>query len=252
MKSIRLVVQGIALALVVAGTTGSAEGQEIMLPNEDYPKLVAYAVNGIKDALKDPTEETNIRKAHTAAVMLAGYAQVNLSGPDAQVRATVRDAALKLAETIRNKKYADALKQADAIANLKADPNAKKDKVKLIDAHVRFPDLMNQFDFPPKGGWGIDRELYAYRLGMKSKIPARELGDKLMLMGYQVAVTGDLANAKVPGMNQKEWAQYTADLRAGGIELADSVKKKDGEAALGAIAKITTTCTNCHKIFRKR
>ena len=68
MKSIRLVVQGIALALVVAGTTGSAEGQEITLPNEDYPKLVAYAVHGIKDALKDPTEETNIRKAHTAAV----------------------------------------------------------------------------------------------------------------------------------------------------------------------------------------
>lgn len=251
MRSIRLAVQGMALALIVAGV-GSAEGQEVALPDEDYPKLVNYALNGIKEALKDPTEETNVRKAHTAAVMLAGYAQVNLSGPDAQQRATVRDAALKLAETIRNKKYADAARQAEGITKLKPDPNAKKVKVKLIDAQVRFPDLMNQFDFPPKGGWGIDRELYAYRLGMKSKIPARELTDKLMLMGYQVAVTGDLAHAKVPAMNQKEWAQYTADLRAGGIELADCVKKKDGESALSAIAKITTTCSNCHKVFRKR
>lgn len=248
MKWLRLAVLGMAMMSLV----GLADGQEVKLPDDDYPKLVDYAVTGIKDALKDTGEEANVRKAHTAAVMLAAYAQANLGGKDGQERATVRDAALKLAETIRKEKFADAVKQVNAIPKLKADPSAKKEKVKLIDAHVRFPDLMNQFDFPPKGGWGIDRELYAHRLGMKGKVPARDLNDKLMLMGYQVAVTGDLAHAKVPAKSEKEWLQFTADLRAGGAELADSVKKKDGDTAMVAIAKITTTCTNCHKIFRKR
>jgi hypothetical protein len=253
MSIFRLAIQGTALALgaFVLGTE-LAEGQEVGIPNDDYPKLVDYAVTGIKEALKDPTEDTNVRKARTAAVMLAAYAQTNLSGPDAALRATQRDAALKLADTIKNKKYADASKQADGIAKLKADPNAKKEKIKLIDTHVKLPDLMNQFDFPPKGGWGIDRDLYAYRLGMKSKVPTRELNDKLMLIGYQVAVTGDLAHSKQAPRDEKDWAQHTGTIRIGGVELADAVKKKDGEAAMNAIAKITTSCSGCHKAFRNR
>jgi hypothetical protein len=111
---------------------------------------------------------------------------------------------------------------------------------------------MHQFDFPPKGGWGIERELYAHRLGMKSKVPIRDLTDKLMLMGYQVAVTGDLVNGKVPAKNEKDWALHTGVLRDGGAELAESVKKKDGDGAMAAIAKITTSCATCHKVFRPK
>jgi hypothetical protein len=251
MTTFRLAVQGIALALGLAAGVELAAGQ-VAVPEDDYPKLLEYALTGLKDALKDPDDEANVRKAQTAAVMIAAYAQTNLKGPDAQQRATVRDAALKLAEAIRKEKFADARKQADALPKLKANPAAKTEPVKLIDAHVRFPDLMNQFDFPPKGGWGIDRELYAHRLGMKSKVPVRDLTEKMMMMGYQVAVTGDLAHTKAPAMNQKEWSTFTTDLRAGGVELAEAVKKKDGEAAMFAIAKVTTTCSNCHKVFRKR
>jgi hypothetical protein len=181
--------------------------------------------------------------------MIAAYAQENLGGADGQQRATVRDAALKLADTIQSKKYAEAIKQAGAIASLPADANAKKEKIKLVDKHLPYRDLMNQFNHPPEGGWGIHRELYAYQLGMKSAIPQADLREPLLLKAYQVAVTAELVESKVPRTKEKEWSNYASSLRKGAVELADAVKAKDGKAGLDAISKVTNSCTNCHKVF---
>src|SRR5262249_43903047 len=98
----------IGLCLTVAGSTTAADGDAPLLPDGDYPKMVKYAVKGIQDALKGSPDDTKATKAHTAAVMIAAYAQQNLSGADGQQRATVRDAALKLAETIKAKKFPEA------------------------------------------------------------------------------------------------------------------------------------------------
>jgi hypothetical protein len=239
---------GIGL-LSVAGASSAADADGPLLPDADYPKMVKYAVKGIQDALKGTPDDTKATKAHTAAVMIAAYAQQNLSGADGQQRATQRDAALKLAETIKAKKYAEAIKEAGTIPSLAADPKAKKEKVKLLGEHVAFRNLMNQFNHPPDGGWGIHREFYAFQLGMKGAIPANDLREPLLLKAYQVGVTAELVQTKVPKSKEKEWNTYASDLRKGAVELADAVKGKDGRSGLDAIAKVTTSCTNCHKTF---
>src|SRR5262249_32013749 len=147
------------------GQAADADGP--IVPDADYPKMVKMAVKGIQDALKGTPDDIKATKARTAAVMIAAYAQQNLSGADGQQRATVRDNALRIAALIQSKKFAEASKEAAGLATIAADPNAKKTKVTLIDKHISVHDLMNQFNHPPEGGWGVDRQLYAYRLGMK-------------------------------------------------------------------------------------
>lgn len=233
---------------LLAVAPSAAQNKDQALPDSDYPKMLQYGVKSIKDALKGaaPKEEF-VTKARTTAIMIAAYAQQNLAGADGQQRATVRDAALKVAKTIEGKKYADAVKEAEALLTMKEDPKAKKDKIKLID-ELKFRELMNQFNHPPDGGFGIHRDFYQYQLGMKG-IPANDLRDPLMFKAYQVAVVGDLINSRVPKKNEKEWAGYSADLRKAGAELAEAVKAKDSRSGLDAISKITNSCTNCHKIF---
>jgi hypothetical protein len=247
----RWAIQGLALAMgvwVLSSGSRAADAPGQVIPDADYPKMLKYGVKGIQDSLKGTPKDELIIKARTAALMVAAYAQENLQGAEGQQRATVRDAALKIADAIDAKKYAEASKQASELASLKANPAAKKEKIKLIDDRVKFKDLMNQFNHPPEGGWGIHREFYQYQLGMKG-IPATSLADPLLLKAYQVGVTAELMNDKTPSKNQKEWATYAGDLKAGALELAEAVRAKDGKAGVTAITKVTTSCTSCHKIF---
>src|SRR5262249_22306270 len=211
------------LMVSLAGSGSAADPKGQLLPDDDYPKMVKYAVKSIQDALKGTPDDVKATKARTAAIMLAAYAQQNLGGADGQQRATVRDAALKLADTIEKKKYADASKQAGAIATVAADPNAKKEKV-AIEKQIPVRDLMNQFNHPPDGGYGIDRQFYAYRLGMKQKIPTDELKESLLVMAYQVAITAEMVNSKTPKSKEKEWDNHSSEVMKGAVMLAEAVK----------------------------
>lgn len=240
----------VGIGLAVLATAGQAADEPAqVLPDADYAKMLKYLAKGIQDALKGSPSEEQATKARTAAVMIAAAAQQNLSGADAAQRAAVRDAALKVAEAIRDKKYAEASKQAGALATLPADASARKEKVKL-DRYVKIRDLMNQFNFPKEGGWGIDGKLYGYQLGMKA-IPAADLKDQFMLEAYQVALTVDLVRQRCPDdAKQKEWEGYVEAVRKAAVQLADAVKAKDAGASKDAIRQMTTNCTQCHKAFR--
>lgn len=247
----RWAIQGLVLATgvwLLSSGSRAADAPGQVLPDSEYPKMLKYASKGIQDALKGTPKDEMIIKARTSAIMAAAYAQQNLEGAEGQQRATVRDAAMKIVESIDARKYTDAIKQAAALPTLSADAGAKKEKVKLIDDRIKFRDMMNQFNHPPEGGWGIHREFYQYQLGMKG-IPANALAEPLLLKAYQVAVTADLVGLKVPTKNQKEWATYASNLKTGALELADAVKAKDSNAGIGGITKITNSCTGCHKIF---
>lgn len=238
---------GMGLVMLAGGSQAADPPPAQVLPDEDYPKMLKVAVKGIQDALKGNPKEEQVTKARTAAIMIAAYAQQNLNGAEAAQRATVRDAALQIVEIIDAKKFPEAAKKAGELASLPADPKAKKEPVKLIDSKVKFRDIMNQFNHPPDGGWGIHREFYQYQLGMKG-IPAMELREPLLLKAYQVAVAAELVATK-SAKSPKEWAALAGDMKNGALELAEAVKVKDGKAGVMAIAKVTTSCTSCHKIY---
>jgi hypothetical protein len=230
---------------------GGAEGdKEQFLPDSEYAKMVKRSVKGIQNALKGNPGAESLEKARTAAVMIAAYAQQNLDGPDGQQRATVRDAALKLADLIKAKKLDEAAKLAGTLATLPADPNAKKDKVKLVDAYIGPADIMHQFRLKNEGGWGIFGHLQSIQTKQYKEMPRDEINENFVLEMYQVAVSGDLANGYTHKAKPKEWAQYTDELRRSSLELAEALKAKDVKNSPTILSKLTTTCFNCHKLLK--
>jgi hypothetical protein len=244
----------LALALFLVAPGGAADPKGPLVPDSDYPKLVKRSVKGIQDALKGgkPAEE-QASKARTAAVLIAAYAQLNLEGPDGQQRATVRDAALKVANLVKSGKYDEAAKLAGTLPTLKADPSAKKEKVKIGDEYVTFADLMHQFRPNKEGGWGIYGHLYKLQTAMKPVLPREEVNENFVLEAQQVAVTADLALSNLPKGKPKEFQTNLENMRAGGVELAEALKDKDAaRVAPDALQKLTTACFGCHKTFRDR
>jgi hypothetical protein len=243
----------LAVGLLAVVPGGAADSKGTLVPEADYPKLVKRSVKGIQDALKGgkPSDES-IEKAHTAAVMIAAYAQDNLDGADGQQRATVRDAALKAAEAIKASKYDEALKLVDGLATLKADPKAKKEKVKL-DEHISFKELMHQFRPEKEGGWGIYGHLYKLQTAMKPVLPREELNEKFTMEADQIAVTADVALTVIPKGKPKEFQTNLESMRAGGVGLAEALREKEAaKVAPEALSKLTTACFGCHKTFRDK
>jgi hypothetical protein len=250
----------LALCLLAIAEVGSAaDSKEIVLPDSEYPLLLKRLItDGIEKSLKakgGPTEE-GIEKARTAAAMIAVLAQQNLDGPDGQQRATVRDAALKLMATIKAEKYADAIKQAQALPSLKPDANAKKERIKLVGPHVSYAELMHQFRPLKGGGWAIYGHLQTLQTKMEPLLPAGEVNEKFVLECYQIATMADAAirdNYKHK-VKDKEVIQHLHDMRKSAAELAVVLRGKDKtkarEDAPPVLSRLTTTCFSCHKTIR--
>lgn len=238
-------------ALAVLGGS-AADNKSPLLPDADYPKMLVRNVKSIEAALKGSPSPEKAEKARTDAVLIAAYAQQNLSGADGAERATVRDAALKTADLIKEKKYAEAAKLAATLPKLKANPSAKKEPVKLIDTYVTYADLMHQFRMPAEGGWRVFAHLQELQTNKdyRLELPRKEMDQKFILEAYQVAVTANLAHQHVHKTRPKEWEKYTAEMQQYAEELANVLKAKDTKAAPVALSKLTTSCFNCHKTFK--
>jgi cytochrome c556 len=243
-----LLILAFGVLMVVPG--GAADPKVKVLEDSDYPKLLKREVKGIQTALKDgkPNGENAAEKARTAAILIAAAAQQNLEGADGQERATVRDAALKVAESIKAGKYDEALKLADTLPTLKAAAAAKKEKVAI---EVPFAHLMHQFRPLGEGGWGIYGHLTKLQTKMDPILPRAEINENFILEAAQVAVTADLALSNVPKDKPKEFTTNLENMRAGAIELVEALKDKDAvKVAPAALSKLTTACIGCHKSFR--
>lgn len=239
--------------LAIAESGAAADAKKGVLPDADYPKLVKRLTKGIQDALKggSPSDEAK-EKARTAAVLIAAAAQQRLDGPRGQQRATVRDAALKAAAAIKSGKYDDALKLVDSLATLKEDPDAKKERLPLVDGQITFPELMHQFRPASKGGWNIYGHLQKLQTDMKPVLPRQEVNENFILEAEQVALTADLALTNPPKDKPKEFTAKLELMREGAVELAEALKDKEAaKAAPAPLEKLTKACIGCHNTFRK-
>lgn len=230
----------------------SADAPPPVLPDSEYPRLVEFSIGVMADALKDKPDKRSADKARTAALMIAAYAQQNLSGPGGAQRATVRDAALEVAALIKAKEYPKAVKQAQALPGLKADPKAKKEKIRLLGAALDFDDLMAQFRQPPRGGLGIEGRFEALESNGGSEIPVKEVDEQLVRHAYLTAVAAELSAEHVPEEKDKakEWKTYAADMRQHALALGKAARAKDGKAAFRALELLNRSCEKCHKVFR--
>jgi hypothetical protein len=183
--------------------------------------------------------------------MIAAYAQANLTGPDAAQRATVRDAALDVAALVKDKKFPEALKKAETLTDLKADPHAKKEAVPLGKV-IEIDDVMWQFRSTKLGGLGLEDRFNDLNGSPDTASLVRELTPQLVLDAYLTAVAAELTAAHMPKENAKDWKALSDEMRNRSLELAAAARKKDGKAAFQALGKLNRSCDKCHQQFRNQ
>jgi hypothetical protein len=220
-----------------------------LVPDEDLPALLDESVRGIHKALDGKPVKRAGQQARVVALMLAAYAQQDLAGKDGVHRATVRDAAVALADTIKGGDYAAALKQADALAKLTANPKASRDHVKLLGPQLDIEEVMSQFRPPKPGDPGLESQLDELA-GSKDAVLSADALASLRLTAYQCAVAADLSRDHVPSENAAAWPGMVEAMRKASVELTAAIKAKDGKAAFVAVGRLNTSCRQCHKTFR--
>lgn len=256
-RVVRTAVLGLALGLVGLGQ--AQESKEAIVPEGEYPKLVDAQLKAVQEGLKvlqqskDKDEIKKMKdKARCGAVMIAAVAQDNLAGKDGQQRATLRDAALNLAGLVKSEKYDEAAQLTGELKGLKEDPKAKKQKLKLFDAHIDLQELMSQFKQSKGGGQGIEKLLLNLATDKKKMVPPASINDALLATTYQIALLSELAHDYVPPKDKKDWDAWTVDMKKGALEMADKLKAKDGKAAFTALNKLNTSCSVCHERFKAK
>lgn len=176
----------LVLVLLAGSLTGSPEtaagagGPKSIMPEAAFSETVKEALQNIQGALDSkPNEKSTPALVRTNALMIAAAAQDNINRPGADVKqlATIRLAALKLAEASQKKKFnlEEAKRQAAILGpfpNITADPAAKTDMVSLKE-QFDIGNVMNVFDKKNKGGQGIEIELLTLEQQKKPYTPRR-------------------------------------------------------------------------------
>lgn len=244
-----------ACLLLLEGTPNrAAEEAKSVLPDAMYAKLVEQALKAAKESLTDDSGRNAParRKAESAVILLAAFAQDNLAGKDGQQRATLRDEALKILSLIRSQRIQEALKQLDALRAIRSNPEVKLAKRPLSEHFSCFGDFARMFRRAKYGGWGIESRFLELEFSSREEgaIAARDLNEDLLLTSYQTAVMAEI-HSEFQEMrrlqNWKEWGDY---MKVVSLQLAEATAKKDGVRALAEISKLNASCATCHQAFR--
>ena len=272
----RILFASVPLALaacLLAGTGGTAGDARVwkpLLPEADLRALVEQAAKGIQEELAAAAPTTTAaKKARGLAVMIAVYAQSDMTRPGAAAvhLAGVRDAAIRLADTIRQKKFAEAVKQAAALPSLKTPgPKGLVDLHKLSDRDDLTQITMQLFAVRTRGGLGLDSrpaknvdgvEARIVALSRKPLAPAdlEKQVEEIARVGYVSAMIGQVTHALAPEKDdgkkkRAEWVAWSEQMRDAGKQLAEAARAKNPKDVRAAAAKLNATCTSCHDVFR--
>jgi hypothetical protein len=225
------------------------------IPEDDLNRLVDQDMKLLQKRLEGKMDEKTARKVRMAALMIAVYAQNAKNGRDAQRLATLRDAAIKLADAANAKRFDDVKKDAEGLAALKPDPAAQPGKL-FVPKDFEVEDLMRPFALESLGGQGFEKRIISLT---KRPLPTAQMNkesEELALMGYKAAMIGQIARTHDPekepraAKDQKEWESLSADMYDAAMEFATAAKAKDPKALKTAAVKLNNNCSACHKKFR--
>jgi hypothetical protein len=240
----------LGIGLLAVGGSGKAVGQapgNAILPEDAYNKLVEKSTKIIDDALSSgKLDKKTAAKARVQAVLIVAFTQHAPGNHGA-----TRDAALKLANSLKNGQAGTAVKDLAALKTAKGGAGGAG-PVQIVDKVIELEDLMSQFSLPKQGGEGIEKKLL--ELGTKAQrkkaLDAADLNEQNMLIAYQIAVVGSVAKDHVPEKDKNKWQKFAEELSVSGVQFAETIKKKDGKAAATALNKVNKNCNDCHTDFR--
>jgi hypothetical protein len=246
-------------SLLAAGRSAAADDKanpwKPSIPEDDLNKLVDQDVKLLQEKLSGKMDKKTARKVRMAAIMIAVYAQNAKNGRDAQRLATLRDAAIKMADAAKEERFDEIKKDAEGLASVKADPAAQPGKV-FVPKDFEVEDLMRPFALPSLGGEGFEKRIISLT---KRPLPAAQISresEELALMAYKAAMIGQIAKTHNPekepraAKDQKDWELLSGEMYEGAMEFAAAAKAKDPKALKTAAVKLNNNCSACHKKFR--
>ncbi len=223
-----------------------AGGGEVPPLDQEYPRLLAQSVQVSLEALKGKPNRRAADKARVAVMLIAAAAQRNLAGPDAAQRATTRDAALEVADLIREEKFDQVRRRLAELPKLKPDAKARKEKRKLLGPRLDVEDLMTQFRPAKVGGLGLEAKFDA----LGSKADAVTPNAQLLLDAYLTVVTAELTAEHAPRAKAADWMSWAQAMRKEALALGEAAQARDGKAAFQAVTRLNRACNRCHQAFR--
>jgi cytochrome c556 len=244
--------------------------QKPVLHDDDFRGIVEDANRYIQDALAKgrkaapkPTDAhgySSTVRSNTLLIALA--AQNRMGDPDADAKplATLRDAAVSLADAVEQKPpdFDKVLRLADLLnqyPKLKADPNAKTGRVRLKDT-FRHGDITSLLGgCSGKSGHAIESQMLALA---RKRLPYSEADEaKIERLAYKVALLVDLTKEfdaehtppEKPGL-QKEWVRMAGEVETAAWTLADAARVSDHDDIKKKLGTLFSLCASCHVKFR--
>jgi len=194
-------------------------------------------------------------RVKATAMILAVYAEENLSGKDGAKMATLRAEALKIAVAAQKKVMAAAGTAAKGLKALSADAKADAKAMKIEDLIAKsdfsIGELMDLFGGSTGGGFNIEKDLREIKKnGVKNTDAIELLGARTSAIA---AYTLELRPDAAKGPAKKDWDTWAIEMKKLSTELATEAAK--GKTAdLAKLKKIATSldanCTNCHNKFK--
>ena len=154
---------------------------------------------------------------------------------------------------------------ADALA--KGDADGAKKLAADVAKNASVEDAMHLFALRTKKGFGvgdkagksspdgIEAKITNYNRKAPTKADLVKDADALTKMAYRTAAVAEVVLKKAPDKDMgdkkvKDWKTWAENMNTGGIELADAIKAQDPAKVRTAAAKIFSSCSSCHGVFR--
>lgn len=199
-------------------------------------------------------------RVKAASVLLALYAQDQLSGKDGAKMTALRDAALKIAGKAKNsaavtKDIAGFSSDVAALAKLSASASAGKPielKKMIEETKLDLAEVMDLFSSSAGGGMNLEKDIQAIKKeGVKNVAAAELIGART---AFLAELTLHLPNEKAgSGANKKSWDDYSNEMKKHSLDLATEAAKgakADLPKMKTSASKLDASCTNCHNKFR--
>jgi hypothetical protein len=222
-----------------------------VLPEPDLTSLTENDIKIIQTALAGgmPDKKSQTR-AKASAYMVALYAQTLNEGGKSGSLATLRDAALKVAEEVNKENFTAAADIAKTLSpKMPADPNAKTAPMPL-QTMLEIGDLMSQFKVARSGGQDLEKQMNDFIKKPTSSLDLKAAG----LLANKVATISQYTEAMPPmaagGKDPKKWVQWSQDMRVSALEASKAAKAGKAKDTKDALRKMEVSCTSCHNLFR--
>jgi hypothetical protein len=238
-------------SLILITTVQAAE-----IKDDDFKSYLEQDVAHLSKNLKDGAPTKNgIKQAKAAAMMIAMSAQLQITGQDKAKdakMATLRDNAVKVAEAVLSKKYAEAVEISKLLTtSTPASPTAKTEPVELEKkAKFDMDELMKILHKTSVGGLNIEIELKEASEKLKdvSKIPV--MAARLIAIAeYTEKMPSETGAGK---KSLENWKKLSVTMKDAAKETYEASKttKPDLKKIQTSLGKLNASCTECHNVFK--